>query len=148
MGLTRSFCGLQKAKANGTFGVLPAEVATYTVIKINAFVTVVFDPQGNCIPPPYSHWVDDCSSTIIRAHMPRTISASAIALFDVVGYLDPCVPDLLSQDKLNTTYSHQCNIPNGILQGLREWIILGTFLGFGCGEWAQYCSRAISSCPA
>jgi hypothetical protein len=38
--------------------------------------------------------------------MLRTVSASAVALYDVLGYPDPRVPNPLSQDKLNTTYSH------------------------------------------
>jgi hypothetical protein len=38
------------------------------------------------------------------------MSASAIALFNVLGYPDPRVPKPLRQDKLNTKYSHQRRI--------------------------------------
>jgi hypothetical protein len=88
----------------------PAEAASFAKIEPDAFITGAFDPQGNRLAPPYSHWVDDCSYADVREHMARTVSASAIALFDVVGYPDPRVPNPLSQDKLNTTYTHQRKI--------------------------------------
>jgi hypothetical protein len=39
-------------------------------------------------------------------HGERVCACRAVALYDVLGYPDPRVPNPLSQDKLNTTYSH------------------------------------------
>jgi hypothetical protein len=84
----------------------PTDVASFSRIEIDSKVTGVLDPRGRRLPPPFTHHVDDCCYADTREHMLRTVSASAIALYDVLGYPDPRVPNPLSQDKLNTTYSH------------------------------------------
>lgn len=86
------------------------EKAAFARIERDDSLPGVFDAQGNRTAPPYSHWVDDNSYADVRAHMHRTVSASAIGLFDVLGYPDPRVPNPLSEEKLNTTYTHQRKI--------------------------------------
>ena len=86
------------------------ELSKFAKIERDACLPGVYDAHGKRIAPPYSHWVDDNSYADVRDHMHRTVSASAIALFDVLGYPDPRVPNPLSQDKLNTQYTHQRRI--------------------------------------
>jgi hypothetical protein len=84
----------------------PSDVASFSRIEIHSKVTGALDSHGRRLPPPFPHHVDDCCYADTCKHMHRTVSASAVALYDVLGYADPRVPNPLSQDKPNTTYSH------------------------------------------
>ena len=63
--------------------------------------------MGGCLPPPrYFHWVDDNLYADIRKHMLRTIAASIIALYDILGYPSRECPDVVSWDKFSNLFSH------------------------------------------
>jgi hypothetical protein len=44
----------------------------------------------------------------VAARVTRTVPLSAVALFEILGYPSPDRPSLLSLEKLNTCYTHQC----------------------------------------
>ena len=67
----------------------------------------VYDRSGNRISPPYPAHVDDTMYADIRQLILRTIAASIISLFEVLGYPDPRYPSPLSMDKFASIFSHQ-----------------------------------------
>jgi len=88
----------------------PAEIAAFQRADGDRLNRGVLLESGERRPPTYDHHVDDNMYADVEAHLVRGISASAIALFELLGY--PCAeaPNPLSLDKLNTYYSHQRKI--------------------------------------
>jgi hypothetical protein len=66
----------------------------------------VFDEAGNRIPPPFQHYIDDNPYADVRKYVHQMVSASILALYDVLGYPNPKQgPDAISRDKLFTMYN-------------------------------------------
>jgi hypothetical protein len=102
----------------------PNDVTSFACIKLDSQITGVFNSNGTHIPPCYFHHIDDCMYTNIADMMVRTISASAIALFDILGYPDPRLPDPLAQDKLNTCYTHQRKMLGNLIDTRKLTVVL------------------------
>ena len=66
----------------------------------------VLDAKGDRCPPPFDHHVDDCGIADVAMYVPRGVAASTLALYHILGFPSPNVPDPQSKDKLNATYSH------------------------------------------
>jgi hypothetical protein len=66
----------------------------------------VIAADGSRRPPLYRHHVDDNLYADVREHIPRTIAASIVSLYEILGYPDSRYPDPLSRDKLETEYTH------------------------------------------
>jgi hypothetical protein len=67
----------------------------------------VFDMNGQRIPPTYDHHVDDLMSAEVAELLPRTIAASIISLYEVLGYPNKYTPDPLSWDKFDAMHTWQ-----------------------------------------
>lgn len=83
-----------------------AEIATFQRADPDPSLPPVFDTAGRRLPPPFNHHVDDNIYADVEEHLVRSVSASAIALFEVLGYPDSRVPNPLSLEKLETHYNH------------------------------------------
>jgi hypothetical protein len=64
---------------------LPSDIASFSRIKIEAFSTPVVAASRH----RSLIMVDDCYYGDMREHMLRTISASALVLYNVLSYPDP-----------------------------------------------------------
>lgn len=67
----------------------------------------VFGPDGSRLPPQFDHHVDDNMYADVGQFMERTVSASVIGLYETLGYPSPIIPNPLSRDKFNATYTQQ-----------------------------------------
>ena len=85
----------------------PAEVATFVQADPDSQYTGVLDSQGNRKEPQYDHHVDDCMYGDVTEFMTKTVSASILSLYEILGYPKEYLPNSLSQDKLDTKYNHQ-----------------------------------------
>jgi hypothetical protein len=57
----------------------------------------VFHVNGTRMPPPYAHHVDDNMYADVAEHLTRTISASIVSLYEVLGYPSETAPsDIIS----------------------------------------------------
>ena len=83
------------------------EVASFARADSDALNTGVFDASGHRIPPLYRTHVDDCLYADVDEYMKITVAASLLALFVVLGFPLPFVPNPLSTDKTSTHYTHQ-----------------------------------------
>ena len=83
-----------------------AEIAEFCPAERDSRNPGVLRPDGSRLPPIYAHHVDDCYYSDIAEYMTRTVAASALSLFEVLGYPKAGVPPALSFDKLNTRYTH------------------------------------------
>ena len=83
-----------------------AEAALFAQASSDKKYKGVFDETGNRLPPPFQHYIDDNPYADVRENVPRMVSASILALYDVLGYPDPLRgPDAISRDKLVTVYN-------------------------------------------
>ncbi|KAG7345440.1 hypothetical protein IV203_032971 [Nitzschia inconspicua] len=64
----------------------------------------VFDSDGERLPPPFPHQVDDCMFADIPEYIRLTSAASIVALEDVFGPKHPCQESVLSIEKLDMEY--------------------------------------------
>lgn len=103
------------------FASLPSrdEIALFAPAQMDALNPGVFRPDGSRLPPLYKHHVDDEYYCDVLEHMPRTVSASIIALYEILGYPQRNVPPVLSFDKLVTLYNH-LRVWNGFLINSRS----------------------------
>ena len=83
------------------------EVKTFVKANRDSFNTGVRDEHGNRKPPPYRHHVDDNLYGDIAQHLERTVCASALAIYDILGYPDGRQVEALSLEKLDTMYRPQ-----------------------------------------
>jgi hypothetical protein len=92
-----------------TFGEPPTstDIASFTKAEADALNSGIFDSTGRRLPPRFDHHVDDNIYADIRSTMARTLSSSTVALYRILGYPTPFSPNVLSQEKLNTTYTHR-----------------------------------------
>jgi hypothetical protein len=59
------------------------------------------------MPPPFAHHVDDNMYADVAEHLMRTISASVISLYEVLGYPSEVAPSTLQFKKFNTEFTHK-----------------------------------------
>ena len=91
---------------------LPPRLTAFEILELatadkDHIHTGVLRPDGSRIPPRYNHWVDDNMYADIGPYMFRTVAASVLALYVILGFPRSELPDPVSQEKLVTTYSHQ-----------------------------------------
>ena len=68
----------------------------------------VLDASGHRLPPQFDHHVDDNIYGDVAAYMAQTVSASALALWHVLGFPNPLHgPNPLSLEKFDGRYTHQ-----------------------------------------
>jgi hypothetical protein len=67
----------------------------------------VLDQFGNRLPPPFVHHVDDNLYADVPQFMYRTIAASILSLFEVLGYPTTNVQIALSLNKFSGKYTHE-----------------------------------------
>ena len=86
----------------------PADiVASFPKLSSDALNPGVLDPSGNRIAPLFPHHVDDNCYADIAPFLGRTISASIVALYEILAYPnDSHFQDPLSRDKFNNLYTH------------------------------------------
>jgi hypothetical protein len=83
-----------------------------TVEEIHTFVranrdsknTGVLDEQGKRKPPPYPHHVDDNLYADVEEFLVQTVCASALAIYEILGFPDERQVGALSLEKLDTMY--------------------------------------------
>jgi hypothetical protein len=83
-----------------------AEVAQFVPAESDALNPGVF-VNGRRLPPQFDHHVDDNLYADVGEHLLQTVSASVLALYYILGFPEPNVPNPLSMDKLDTSYTHQ-----------------------------------------
>jgi hypothetical protein len=70
--------------------------------------TGVLDTSRRRLPPQFNHHVDDNIYCDVAEHMAQTVSASALALWHVLGFPNPLHgPNPLSLEKFDGRYTHQ-----------------------------------------
>jgi hypothetical protein len=123
-----------------------AEIASFCPAQRDTLNDGVFALDGTRRPPPFNHWVDDCLYADVGKFVFRMVAASVLALYILLGFPRPEVPNAVSQDKLVTLYGpvrkfvgYTVNtrslevqlLPRKrvkIINLLREWITRRTFL--------------------
>ena len=80
---------------------------TFTPAEFDSLNPAPVLPDGDRAPPPYNHQVDDNLYGDVAPHLHRTLACSALALYIILGFPGPYIPDLLSKDKLDTSYTHE-----------------------------------------
>lgn len=83
-----------------------AEIAAFSPAEPDSQHTGVIDANGNRLAPLYRMHVDDCCYGDIADHMPRTVSASALSIYEIFGYPMPDAVNALSQEKFDARYNH------------------------------------------
>ena len=86
----------------------PAEQATFVQANRDSLNPGVLDDNGQRLAPLYRHHVDDCIYADVAEHLVQTVCASALALFEILGFPDDTrqIP-ALSMEKLDTMYRPQ-----------------------------------------
>jgi hypothetical protein len=123
----------------------PEVVATFAPAQRDSINHGVFDSAGRRRPPTYSHHVDDNLYGDIKELFPRTVSASLVAIYGILGFPQPNVPDTISREKLDPRYTHErkeigrfCNSrsldvgilvykKDQLLETLADWALFTTF---------------------
>ena len=95
-----------------------AEIDSFCPAEIDSLNPGVLRPDGSRLPPLYTHHVDDEYYGDIDDYMERTISASIMSIYEILGYPLPGVPPAVAFDKLITLYSHLRKI-NGFMLDTR-----------------------------
>jgi hypothetical protein len=67
----------------------------------------IFRADGSRMLPPFAHHVDDNMYADVAEHLTRTISASVISLYEVLGYPSKVAPSTLQFKKFNTEFTHK-----------------------------------------
>jgi hypothetical protein len=84
------------------------EVRSFTRANPDSKNKGVFDTvTGQRLPPPYPHHVDDNMYADVAEHITRSIAASVLALFEVVGYPSTNAPSLFNHEKFDGKLTHQ-----------------------------------------
>jgi hypothetical protein len=82
----------------------PTEIASFMPAEFDSLNPPPLDAQGNRLPPPYSHQVDDNLYAEIEDNLQKTLSCSALSLYIIMGFPGPFMPDLYSKEKLDSFY--------------------------------------------
>ena len=88
----------------------PVEIKSFVRAEPDSRNRGVLDARGNRLPPPFLHHVDDNLYADIPQYMRRTIAASIMALFELLGYPTLNVQIALSLNKFLGKYSHERKI--------------------------------------
>ena len=86
--------------------ITPAEAAQITPAEFDSINRPPLAADGSRLPPPYNHQVDDNLYADIGENVEQCVACSALALYCIMGFPGPYIPDLLSKDKLITYYNH------------------------------------------
>lgn len=70
----------------------------------------VISPDGSREAPPFAHHVDDNLYADIAQYVYQGLAASKIGLYMVLGFPTPKQPDTFSDEKCNTTFTHERRI--------------------------------------
>lgn len=84
----------------------PVEIQHFARADADSINTGVLDVNGQRLPPPYNHHVDDNLYADVGRFMKLAVSASALALYFILGFPTIWTPDCLSQEKLDAFYKH------------------------------------------
>jgi hypothetical protein len=84
----------------------PEEVAQFVPAERDSLNPGVM-LNGHRLPPQFDHHVDDNLYADVGEHLLQAVSASVLALYHILGFPSPDVPNPLSMDKLDTSYTHQ-----------------------------------------
>jgi hypothetical protein len=82
------------------------EIAEFCPAEQDTLNSGVLDASGNRLPPQYDHHVDENLYADVQQYMRLAVSASVLALYDVLGFPSVDVPDPMSQEKFKTKYDH------------------------------------------
>ena len=85
----------------------PAEIQNFTRAEADELNTGVLNEDGSQKPPQYNHHVDDNMYAAILQHLLRTIAASILSLYIILGFPSNFFRDVVSWDKFATLLSHQ-----------------------------------------
>ena len=87
----------------------PTEIADIVPAQADLLNQGVLDSAtGQRLPPQFDHHVDDDIYADVASFMPLTVSSSALALWQVLGFPNPLHgPNVLSQEKFDGRYTHQ-----------------------------------------
>jgi hypothetical protein len=83
------------------------EIAQFVPAERDSQNLGVFDTHGKRLSPQFDHHVDDNLYADVGEHLLRAVSASVLALYYILGFPSPEVPNALSTDKLDTRYNHE-----------------------------------------
>jgi hypothetical protein len=86
----------------------PSTTEEESFIRINADALNpgVFNADGQWHSPGYHHHVDDNMYADVKEHIVRTLAASVVAIYTLLGTRDGRFSDPLACDKLTSMYSH------------------------------------------
>ena len=79
----------------------PSEVDELVPAEADSLNPGVFAPDGSRLPPPYRHHVDDNLYADIGPYLLRTVAASVLALYHVLGFPGPNNRDPVSWENLS-----------------------------------------------
>jgi hypothetical protein len=80
------------------------EIGTFVQANRDSKNLGVLDEDGNRKPPEFRHHVDDDLFADVLEHLERSACASALALYEILGFPDGRQVGALSLDKLDTLY--------------------------------------------
>jgi hypothetical protein len=80
--------------------------------------------DGSPPTPGYNPYVDDTMYVTTAPNLLRTVSASILAIYTILGTPNPLTIDALSREKLSTLYSHQRRILGKFIDSRRLMVIL------------------------
>jgi hypothetical protein len=97
----------------------PSEIAQFVRANPDSHNQGVFAVDGSRLAPTFDHHVDDLMSAEIGELLPRTISASVLSLYEVLGYPNKYTPDPLSRDKFVASHTHRRKLVGWIVDTRR-----------------------------
>jgi hypothetical protein len=80
------------------------EVSNFVQANQDSKNAGVLDKFGKRKPPYYKHHADDCLYADIAEYLPVTVCASALAIYEILGFPDGLQVGALSMEKLDTMY--------------------------------------------
>ena len=83
-----------------------AEIQAFVRADADSVFKGVLDKQGNRLPPQFDHHVDDNIYADVGEHMSKTVCASVLALWKILGFPQDNTPDALSREKFCGQYTH------------------------------------------
>ena len=84
----------------------------------------IVSEDGLTAPPGYNPYVDDTLYCSIAPNLLRTVSASILSIYKILGTPNPLTLDALSRDKLTTLYTHQRRVLGKMVDSRRLMVSL------------------------
>lgn len=107
------------AKFTPEFTIAPAPdsdtIASFVQANQDSQNPGVFNADGSRKPPTFDHHVDDLMTAEIAELLPRTMAASILSLYQVLGFPTKYTPDPLSRDKFVALHTHRRKLVGWIL---------------------------------